>query len=152
MRDATAWVFVVDAGRGRLLRCSSLPTGRYHVDEDESIEDDWQPHEHGRPSPRAGRGGTSYASRSHESEERLSRFARTVADWLDGRTRRHAIERLDLFAPPRFLGAWRQACSPQLAERIREHEGDLAWIPAGELARHRALVGVLNRNGRRALG
>ena len=144
MNDTTErWIFVVDAGRGRLLRGTTVPPGRFHLEEDGTIENGWEEHQHGRPSPRAGKAGHSYASQGHEDEEMLQRFARNVADWLDVRTRERSIDRLALFAPPRFLGALRQTCPAQLAERISEHEGDLGYMTAGELARHQAVTKVL---------
>ena len=32
------WIFVVDGGRGRLLRGTAAPPGRPHLEEDGSIE------------------------------------------------------------------------------------------------------------------
>lgn len=141
--DKETWIFVVDAGQGRLLRGSSVPPGRPHLEEDESIQNTWERHEHGRPSPRAGKAGHSNSSLGHENEELLHRFARDVAIWLDRKARQHGIENLALFAPPRFLGALRQACSPQLTARITEHEGDLGYMTAGDLARHRTIAKLL---------
>jgi protein required for attachment to host cells len=146
--DKEKWIFVVDGGRGRLLRGSSVPPGRPHLEEDDAIENTWEKHEHGRPSARAGRDGHSYASQGHENEELLHRFARDVALWLERKSRQHKIENVVLFAPPRFLGALRQACSPALAARITEHEGDLGYMSAGDLARHRAIARLLGGDGR----
>ncbi len=147
-KERASWIFVVDGGRGRLLRGTSVPPGRIHLEERGLIESERDEYEHGRPSPRSGKNGHTYASLGHESEEQLSRFARRVVEWLDQTTKQHEIDRLALFAPPRFLGALRQAFPASLAGRIREHEGDLANISAGDLARHRAVVKVLADNGR----
>lgn len=137
------WIFVVDSGRGRLLRGSSVPPGRPHLEEDESIENTWEEHEHGRPSPRVGKAGHSYASRGHEDEEMMHRFAKDVAAWLERKAKQNNIQNLSLFAPPRFLGALRQAYSPHLSARITEHEGDLGYMSAGDLARHRVISRLL---------
>jgi protein required for attachment to host cells len=137
------WIFVVDGGRGRLLRGSNVPPGRPHLEEDESIENPWEEHEHGRPSPRAGKLGHTYASQGHEGEELLHRFARDVVLWLERKSRQHKIENLLLFAPPRFLGALRQVCPASLTARITEHEGDLGYMTAGDLARHRVIARLL---------
>ncbi len=148
--DAETWIVIVDNGKGRLLRGTQVPPGRFHLDENGSIENTWEAHQHGRPSPRVGKAGNTYASQGHENEERMSRFARNVTEWLERKTREHNIEKLTLFAPPRFLGALRQAWSPKLAARVSEHEGDLGYMSAGELARHRAIIKVLSApNGKR---
>ena len=152
LNDSQTWIFVVDNGRGRLLRGTQVPPGRFHLEEDCSIENTLEPHEHGRPSPRTGKAGNTYASQGHEDEERMSRFARNVTTWLEKKTREHGIDKLTLFAPPRFLGALRQNWSQQLAARVSEKEGDLGYMTAGDLARHRAVVKVLeagNGNNRR---
>ena len=149
--NAETWIVIVDNGRGRLLRGTQVPPGRYHLDEDGSIENTLEEHEHGRPSPRWGKKGHTYASLGHEDEERMSRFARAVATWLEKKTRVHKIERFALFAPPRFLGVLRQTWSPSMAARISEHEGDLGYMTAGDLARHRAIIKVLSAgNGKRS--
>jgi 16S rRNA (guanine(527)-N(7))-methyltransferase RsmG len=144
-RKSQTWIFVVDNGRGRLLKGAPAPRGRFHLELDDSIENTGAEHEHGRPSPLTGREGHSYASRGHEDEERMKRFARAVASWLEEKTRRLDIDRLALFAPPRFLGALRQAWSPRLAVRVDEHEGDLGYMAPGDLARHRSISRLLDR-------
>ncbi len=149
--NAETWIVVVDNGRGRLLRGTQVPPGRYHLDENSSIENTWEEHQHGRPSPRWGKEGHTYASQGHEVEERMSRFARAVVTWLEKETAKHKIERVALFAPPRFLGVLRQTWSPSMAARISEHEGDLGYMTAGNLARHRAIIKVLSAgNGKRS--
>jgi protein required for attachment to host cells len=144
-RKSQTWIFIVDNGRGRLLKGAPAPRGRFHLELDDSIENTWEEHERGRPSPRTGREGHSYASLGHGDEEIMKRFARTVATWLDEKTRRLNIDRLALFAPPRFLGALRQAWSPRLAIRVDEHEGDLGYMGTGDLARHRSIARLLDR-------
>ena len=140
--DST-WICIVDNGRGRLLRATDAPPGRHHLEVDDSIENGWEEHQHGRPSPRAGKDGNSYASQGHEDEEKMKRFAREVVGWLEDKTTAQCIERLNLFAPPRFLGALRHAYSPGLAKVITEHEGDLGYMPPGELVQHHAISKLL---------
>ncbi len=150
LNKTETWIVVVDNGRGRLLRGTQVPPGRYHLEETGSIENKWEEHEHGRPSPRWGKAGHTYASLGHEDEERMSRFARNVAKWLEQTTGERKIDRLSLFAPPRFLGVLRQTWSPRLAQRIAEHESDLGYMAAGDLARHQSIVKVLDAdNGKR---
>ncbi len=144
-KESQTWIFIVDSGRGRLLKGAPAPRGRFHLELDDSIENTWQEHQRGRPSRRAGREGHSYASWGHEDEEMLKRFARNVADWLDDKVRRLNIDRVALFAPPRFLGALRQAGSPRLAIRVEEHEGDLGYMAPGDLVRHRSIAQLLDK-------
>lgn len=138
-----AWIVIVDNGQGRLLRGSTAPPGRYHLELDDTITNTEEEHQHGRPSPRAGKAGNSYASRSRENEERMKRFARRVVEWLQHKTAALDIKHLSLFAPPRFLGVLRQAYPAQLAERLTEYEGDLGYMAPGDLVRHRAIAGIL---------
>ena len=145
-RASDTWIFIVDNGKGRLLKGTAAPRGRFHLELDDSIENEWEEHEHGRPSPRAGKEGHSYASMGHEDEEMMNRFARTVATWLEQKTTRHRIDNLALFAPPRFLGALRQAWSPRLASRVTEHEGDLGYMGPGDLVRHQSIARLLGNN------
>ena len=135
----TVWVCAVDAGRGRLLRCEVVPPGRCHVDEQETIDWNWEAHQHGRPSPRAGKNSNSYASEGHEVEEDLKRFARQAAAWLEQKLDQHQMKELVLFAPPRFLGALRRVCPARLDGCLREHEADLTNHSAGTLSRHPAI-------------
>ena len=96
-------------------------------------------HEHTRPSPLTGKAGNSYASVGHEVEEERIRFAREVAGWLQEKVRRFGIAHLDLFSPPRFLGAFRKVCSPQLFDRIETHQADLMKLSEAGLAAHPAI-------------
>ena len=43
----------------------------------------------------------------------------------------------------RFLGALRQAWTPQLAVRVDEHEGDLGYMAPGDLVHHRTITDLL---------
>ena len=142
-RKSKTWIFIVDNGRGRLLKGAPAPRGRFHLELDDSIENTWEEHERGRPSPGTGKERRSYASVGHEDEEMMRRVARDVAGWLDEKTRRLDIDRLALFAPPRFLGALRQAWSPRLAIRVDEFEGDLGYMGPGDLVHHRAIARLL---------
>jgi protein required for attachment to host cells len=135
--------FVVDAGRGRLLECSRTPAGRLHVDEIESIENDHEAYEHGRPSPRAGKSGNTYASGGHESEHQLHRFAKEVAVWIERKSDQLGLEAVSVFSAPRFLGELRKLYGPALARRVREHSADLTHLAAAGLARHPAVEELL---------
>jgi len=138
-----AWFIVVDRGRGRLLRCSLLPPGRVHVDELDAIDGPPDEREHGRPSPRAGRGGYTYASGGHETEQQLHRFAKEVASWIGRKLEEHRIDRLDLFAAPRLLGELRKLYPAAWDGRVREHQADLTQVTTAELSKHPAVADLL---------
>lgn len=142
-RMADTWFIVVDGGRGRLLRGRMISHGRIHVDEHDSISNHHDEHEHGRPSPRSGRGGSSYASSGHEGEQQLHRFAKEVTGWIEAKVARHGIERLALFSAPRLLGELRKLYPPGLGERIDEHPADLTQVSTAALARHPAVAELI---------
>ncbi len=144
MSQARVWFIVADAGRSRLLSVRRVPPGRVHVDEHESIESHPDEHEHGRPSPRAGRGGNTYASAGHEDGQQLHRFAKEVAAWMDERLTEHAVERATLFSAPKLLGELRKLYPPGLARRIREHPADLTQVSPAALAHHPAVLSLLD--------
>jgi hypothetical protein len=49
---------------------------------------------------------------------------------------KHEIDRLVIFAPPRMLGELRKASSQLLAGHLKELEGNLMRLDAGQLAEH----------------
>ena len=143
------WLFLVNGSLGRLLLANpSRPRGRYHIEQIDLIETAWEAHEHGRPSPRGGKDAHRYASRGHEDQEMTKRFARDVARWLESQIEQRKIERVSVFAPPRFLGAMRQVCPAALAARIDEHEGDLGYMAPADLLNHPTISGLLEPSGR----
>ena len=136
------WFFVVDAGGGRLLQSIVVPPGRVHIEQRARLVRRKEGHERTRPSPLTGKAGNSYASVGHEAEEELFRFAREVAAWLQEKVRRFGIAHLDLFSPPRFLGAFRKVCGPQLFDRIETHQAGLMKLSDAGLAAHPAIEAV----------
>lgn len=139
------WVFVGDGGGGRLLRCGLAPLDRCHVEEAASIEDRWEGHEHGRPSPRVERSGTGSAPQTHDREEQNNRFAREVATWLDRKVAEHGMADLVVFAPPRFLGVLRKVHGGRLSANVTEQEGDLTGLSTAALARHPAIQALVRK-------
>lgn len=145
-RNSQSWVLTADEEAGRLLRVERTASGQAHVAIDDEIHDSWQEHEHGRPSPLGGKSGHTYASVGHEDETRRERFAKEVAVWLEQRAEEMHINRIVVFAAPKFLGALRGAWSPRIAIRVEEHHGDLTHLSAGDLARHDAILGLVSEN------
>jgi protein required for attachment to host cells len=138
------WILTADEEVGRLLRVERTVSGHAHVAVDDEILDTWEEHQHGRPSPRSGKSGHTYASRGHEDETRRERFAKEIAVWLERRAEELHIDRIAVFAPPRFQGALRDAWSPRLAIRVDEHHGDLAHLSPGDLACHGSIVSLMS--------
>lgn len=140
-------IFVVNQRGGRLLRATLAPNGRQRLDLVDVVETDWkeQAHERGRPSPRRGRQGNSYASAGHEPETFVHRYAKEVAAWIEQKLGK---DRAMLFAPPRFLGELREVLPARLSARIDEHEGDLGYMSPADLARHPLVAAVLDSHPR----
>jgi len=144
----TIWLFVVDARGGRLLRTTRAPAGRHHLDELAAMENTREKHQRGRPSRRTGKDTHSYASPGHEDDELLQRYADDAAEWLGKQVTGGDIERVDVFAPIRLLGALRKAYSEDLAARVEEHGSDLGNLDAGQLQQHPAVLSVLEAPAR----
>jgi protein required for attachment to host cells len=145
---AAHWICLADTRTCRLLRATRTGNGRWHLDEIDTLANQWEDDkEHGRPnalarvSERAG--APSFAGRGHQQEEGRRRFARDAAAWIAARLGRHEIDRLELFAAPSMVGELRHAADRRTRSLAREHEADLNSIPIGDLARHPAIEGVL---------
>ena len=125
--DGTAWVLLADAVQARLLECSVVPPGRCHAKQRAALENGHPEPERGRPSPLVARGRPAYGSGGQENEEaeKHERFARELTRWMQEQLERHGIDRVHLFASPRFLGTLRRSLPGGLADRIEEHATNL---------------------------
>ena len=122
---------------------------RCHVDECDSIQNDWPGHDHPRSGPLRKPTGAGYGIEDDEVREPTRRFARQVAAWLHHRMAEHEIEHIVILAPPRFLRALRDEDPTHSHGKVIEHEGEFASVPASELAKHqviRELVGLDESN------
>ena len=138
------WVLTADEGVGRLLRVERTASGRAHVAVGDEIHDTWKEHQHGSPSPLTGKSGYRRAPWGHEDETRRKRFAREIAVWLERQAEDLHIDCISVFAPPRFLGALRDAWSPRLAIRVDEHHGDLTHLSPGHLACYDSIIRLVS--------
>lgn len=141
-RPAPREVFVLDARRARRLLLSRTPRGSLHVEELDRLQESWDEKQHQRPSMLSAR-GRSFASTSHEREERRQRFAREVARWL-----RRAVASgrgIPVLCPTPLLGALRDELGSRLAARLELRACDLGWLNLRELAGHAAIAGLLPR-------
>lgn len=143
------WVLVADARHGGLLCCGLTSQDRCHVEECDSIQNDWPGHDHPRSGPLWKGTGVSYGIEDDEVREPMSRFGRQVVAWLNHKMAEYEIERIIIFAPPRFLGVLRNEQSTDLAGRAIEHKGELVNVPTSELAKHPAIRELVGLDGRR---
>lgn len=139
----TTWVVVADSFRasvyervedpnsrlGRLQPLSALvhPEARQKSAE---LED--------APLGRASKGGvgsTSFAPHTELKDKELERFAREIAQGLDKGVAGGHCDEVQLFAPPRMLGALRAALDAQTARHLSVSQAiDLTGCGANELA------------------
>jgi protein required for attachment to host cells len=73
---------------------------------------------------------------THDVEEKERRFAGNIVEWLQENAKKHEIDRLVIFAPPRMLGILRKASSGLLPGHLKELEGNLMRLRVGQLAEH----------------
>lgn len=146
MSDPTRWICVVDQTHGRLLATTAAPAGRHRLEVRHEIENEYEEHQRTRPSPLLGKDKRAYASRGHEDEERLQRFAGDVAEWLEQQTRKRHIEHVDVFASVDLLGELRKSWPPPLKGKLTEHSTNLGNLDAGQLVEHSEVLAILERD------
>ena len=138
------WVVVVDGERARLLR-GIKTNGRPHLDLISTIENDHlEDKEYGRPTMLRGGGGTNptLLAPGHQHEERMKRFAREIATWLQKARSEHAVGTFEVIAPKRLMGALRPEWPKDLEAHVREHQAELNWIEVGQLVKHPVVEGL----------
>ena len=123
-----AWFALTDAEHCRLLCCRLTEQGTQHIDEYDALENKFPERE--RMRPQTGDGMT------HDVEERERRFAGMIVENLQENVNKHEIDRLVIFAPPHMLGELRKASSGLLAGHLKELQGNLMHLDAGQLAEH----------------
>jgi len=149
------WVFIVDEGGGRLLRARRVPPGRYQVEVQDRVTNEWKGREHSRPKGltrtevSAGPAGVSktgyqFAQPHNEEKELRHEFAKEVAGRIEKRIKQHDIERLAVFAAPKMLGELRGCWPKAVKPVIEEHDQDLSWMGEAELLKHPVVSKVLN--------
>lgn len=136
----------VDEQRGILWRGSLTSMDSEHYERVDTLTNEWEEHQHQRPSPLRLKDQHSHAAPPRENETLRHHFAKDVVNWTAKKLREHDIEELNLFAPPRFLGELRKVWPNRLRDRLAEHEGDLGYMGAGELKKH-PVVSKIVRSG-----
>lgn len=138
-----AWFALADAEHCRLLCCRLTRQGTQHVDEYGALENTLPEAEHARPM--TGDGMT------HDIEEEERRFGAQIVDWLRRKAEEHKIDRMVIFSPPRMLGVLRKASSGLLAGHLKELEGNLMRLDAGQLSQHPMVRGLVREAHQRLL-
>lgn len=146
--EKTPWLFLVDRSGGRLLQITHTFQGRPHIDEKATIENTWEEHQHGRPSPLAAKDGHTNAGYAHEQETILHRFGKDITIWLKKQVDHHKIDRVHMFAATRLLGELRKTMNGKLNGHVIEHESELMPLRNDELLKHpsvQKIVGNVSR-------
>ena len=139
-RPTSCEVVVADARRARRLLLTRTPRGKLHVEERARLDEHWDEKQHHRPYMLSAH-GRSMASAGHERDERLQRFGRDLAAWLE---RAPATDgRLPVLLPAPMLGALRRAARASLLRGLQLRVRDLGWLNLTELAAHRELGALL---------
>ncbi len=139
-------LLVVDSRRGRLLRASRDAHGRTRISEEAKLELAWVDSQRGRPSALSQRGGYVYASPHKEEAEKDAAFARQVVAFLQDKLAQAAHDRVEVFAPARFLGTLRKIVPQPLRAQLQEHEGELVNFDASRLAAHPQIAKLLGES------
>ncbi|MCZ6835026.1 MAG: host attachment protein [Planctomycetota bacterium] len=144
-----SWICIVNQREGRLLRAREIPEHRHQLKLKARIENKWEEHEHGRPSPLAAKNGHTHSSYGHESETMRRRFAQDVADWLESNARTNGIDRVAVLAPSRFLAELKPRWSTRLQSHVEEYECGLGYLEEGELVQHPMIIRLLSNGNMR---
>lgn len=135
-RTPVTWFVTADSRGATLYESTWTPHGRLHLEARAQYAEQWEEHQHGRPSPRANKDGHSYASMGHEDEERIARLARELEHWVQQEAMQRGLARLHAFVSRPLFRLMRN----QDRGRLLELEClDLAHVPAGDLVKHPAV-------------
>lgn len=148
-------IVISDQRSARLFVRASEPGGRWRLEERARLHNRHEgEHEHHRPdllgrgAPTAAAGPQRLVSEGHTREEEARRFAREVAAWLGEQRGACSLDRITLFAPPRFLGMLREEQAPRAA--VEMLEGELTGVPVHELASHPEILAAFGASARSA--
>ena len=135
------WLIVADAKGARLLHGTPTQHEHLHLDEVASLATRFRTGEHQRPT-RLSRPGRS-APIGHEFDLKTTQSAAELAPWVEKELRSRGIARCALFAPSHLIGAMRKSAGKGMADILTEHEGELAQLSNGALAKHPRIVELL---------
>jgi protein required for attachment to host cells len=142
MTSTRQWFVTADGRRATLYWCEPTPGGRLHVEAKQSLEnEEAEKRERQRPSilARGPSGSARPASFGHDVEEDARRFAKKVSEWVGNEARESKMDRVVMFAAPRFLGHLRSDVGGGLNGKAKLVEAELTKLRAHELADHPAV-------------
>jgi len=89
--------------------------------------------------------GHTNASWGHEDDMQRNRFAKEIGVWMEQLAGELSIDRLAVFAPPKFLGVLRDSWSPRFAILVSDFHGELTGLSTTDLEHHASIVHLLSR-------
>lgn len=147
-QNGAVWILSVNEQRGILWRGSLTSHESEHYEQIDTLDNEWEAHQHHRPSPLRSKDNHSHAAPPKEDATLRRHFAKDVAEWVEKKMHAHDVPALELFAPPRFLGELRKVMPDGLRSNLREHEGDLVYMGPSELQKHPGVSKLVRRHSR----
>jgi protein required for attachment to host cells len=134
------WVIAADASRARIFEVLG---NKQVVNEIEAfVHRDSREYDRELVSDAQGRAhggmiGHSMAPRTDPSEHEADVFSHSIAEYLEKARVEHRYDKLQLIAPPKFLGMLRKHLSKD-AQRLvaRETPKDISWFDSGDVERY----------------
>src|SRR6266853_1946887 len=124
----TTWIIAADSSRARILQVTDR---KPHLDE---IEDLLNPEGHPRFIGHPGAGPGSDREETSATEHATELFAKRVGEYLDKARTAHKYDRLQLIAPPKFLGQLRKELGREVQKLVAEElPKDLSWLDARDI-------------------
>jgi protein required for attachment to host cells len=122
---AKSWIVVADSARARIFDAESKTCECTEIAG--LVHPESRSHERDLVSDRGGRAFDSVGGGRHEMTKHVSPheheadlFARRIAEWLNNGHDAGEFERLQLAAPPAFLGVLRKCLDGKLQERLEK--------------------------------
>ena len=139
---ATTWIVAADSSRARVLQVAHPEQKLFEIEDLLNPEGRLQDREIasdalGRWSGPDRPGGNSMQGGAGPAEHAVELFAKRIGDYLDKARTDHRYDHLCIMAPPKFLGALRQALSKEVQKLVADEiPKDLSWLSAPELERY----------------
>jgi len=140
------WVLLCNERDGRLMYVIRTASGHIDVTEQDRVTKTREPRQHGRLSPLGEKDRHTNALWGHEDEMERKWFAKEIGVWVEQLAGELSIDRLAVFAPPKFLGVLRDSWSPQFALLVSDFHGELTGLSTEDIERHASIILLLSRS------